>query len=230
MLHVTAMPSNPPDIHPPDIRIAVTPDSPASTEDDTGGSFLAVRHFQLVAHYPSGETSAPFAYDVVHRRALDAVIVLAHHTQNGQVHVYLRSAVRPPLVLRDDPEPTPGQWELMAGLIEPGESPRAAGVRELEEELGFHVSESQLQDLGPYTYPVPGFIGERQVFFHVEVDPKTRRIPSEDGSALERGASIVDLPLGEALALARDGKLRDAKTELALRRLVDTIMQPQYRK
>jgi ADP-ribose pyrophosphatase len=75
--------------------------------------------------------------------------------------------------------------------------------------------------LGAWTYPAPGIIGERHVFFHVEVDPSARRDPPGDGSALERAAEIVSIPLDEALALARSGNLRDAKTELALRRLAE---------
>jgi len=206
----------------------LAPGSTGPTTDATPDGvrpFLSVRRFRLVAHYPNGATSDPFAYDIVHRRALDAVIVLAHHTtQEGEVRIFLRSAVRPPLVLREQPDDAPGQWELVAGLIEPGESARAAGARELEEELGFTISEADLEELGPWTYPVPGFIGERQIFFHVPVDPHARRTPTEDGSPLEREAAIIDLPLRRALDLAREGLLRDAKTELALRRLADTIL------
>jgi ADP-ribose pyrophosphatase len=112
---------------------------------------------------------------------------------------------------------------VVAGLIEPGESPRVAGARELLEEIGVAAHPEELRELGPYSYPAPGIIGERHVFYHVEVDPTSRVTPTEDGSALERGATIVAVGLDDALALARAGRLRDAKTELALRRLVEAV-------
>jgi ADP-ribose pyrophosphatase len=114
-------------------------------------------------------------------------------------------------------------WELPAGLVEPSEDPAAAAAREIEEELGFVVSASAMQALGPWTFPAPGIIGERHVFFHVEVDPLARGTPSEDGSALERGAAILAIPIGEALEHARQGNIPDAKTELGLRRLAELL-------
>jgi ADP-ribose pyrophosphatase len=78
-----------------------------------------------------------------------------------------------------------------------------------------------MQPLGPWTFPAPGIIGERHIYFHVEVDPRTRTTPTEDGSALERAASIVTLPVRDAIEHCRRGAIPDAKTELALRRLAE---------
>jgi ADP-ribose pyrophosphatase len=49
----------------------------------------------------------------------------------------------------------------------------------------------------------------------------TATTPSEDGSPLERGASVVHLPLDELLAACRSGAIEDSKTELALRRFAE---------
>jgi ADP-ribose pyrophosphatase len=191
------------------------------------GGFLNLRRVDLKALYPNGVVSAPFAYDVCDREAMDAVIVVAHFRgSDGTRHVLLRSCVRPPVALREPSEPVDEggrMWEVVAGLIEPGEEAARAGARELAEELGFEVPASALAPLGPFTYPAPGIIGERHVYFHVEVDPRARKTPTEDGSALERGAAIVDVALPRALEAARAGKLRDAKTELALRRLAELV-------
>jgi ADP-ribose pyrophosphatase len=186
------------------------------------GGFLAVRRTELVA-VQNGARSASFAYDVVDRRALDASVMVVHHREGDHVCVWLRSCLRPPLVLRDDGAPSAVLWELPAGLVEPGESPRAGAAREIAEELGFDVPESALVDLGPPSFPAPALLGEVHYFFHVEVDPSTRHEPEGDGSPVEAGARIISVPLDLALAACRTGEIRDEKTELALRRLAEAI-------
>ena len=47
-----------------------------------------------------------------------------------------------------------------------------------------------MRPLGAWTFPVPGMIAERHLYFSVEVDPRARATPTEDGSALERAAAI----------------------------------------
>src|SRR5690606_29700047 len=107
-------------------------------------------------------------------------------------YVYLRSAVRPPVEMRDAKRsasvepPLRALWEAPAGLVEPDEE-SAAGIvrcaqRELLEEAGFDVPASALRPLGPSTFPCPGVIAERHYYFHVEVDPALQREPSLDGS------------------------------------------------
>jgi len=139
--------------------------------------------------------------------------------------------VRPPCALRPSfPEAPPGApppdanlWEVPAGLVEPGEDPAETAARELGEELGFTARASDMRPLGPWTFPAPGFIGERHLFYAVEVDPSVRQVPSEDGSALERAAAICALPLLEVIEHCRTGAIRDAKTELVARRLVEAL-------
>ncbi|HSO37807.1 MAG TPA: NUDIX domain-containing protein, partial [Labilithrix sp.] len=165
-----------------------------------------------------------FPYDVVERHALDACVIAAHYESEGRVWVWLRSSVRPPMGLRAGGAPDAVVlWELPAGLIEAGETPRAAAVRELAEELGFAVPESALAPLGPPAFPAPAFIGEEHHFFHVRVDAAGRPEPEGDGSPVEAVAVVVAVPLDEALAAARRGELRDEKTELALRRLAEVL-------
>jgi ADP-ribose pyrophosphatase len=205
----------------PAIHIEVARDRTA--ESRASGGFLDVRRLELSVRYPDGTKSRPFAYDIADRRALDAVVIAAHFLEAGVLHVYLRSAVRPPCALRPiPPAHGGGLWELPAGLVEPDETFVAAAVRELTEELGFTVQESAMRPLGPWTFPAPGMIGERHVFFAVDVDPRTREAPTEDGSALEREAAIVALPVRDALEHCRNGAIPDAKTELALRRLAES--------
>jgi ADP-ribose pyrophosphatase len=204
----------------PAIRVRVARDRSAGAL--ASGGFLNVSRFELVACYPDGTESRAFPYDIADRRALDAAVIVAHFAADGVRHVYLRSAVRPPCALRAlDPVRDGSLWEVPAGLIEPDEDPAAAAARELGEELGFLAQASSLSPLGPWMFPVPGMIAERNVYYAIEVDPSTRATPTEDGSALERAAAICAIPLSQALEHCRSGAIRDAKTELALRRLAD---------
>lgn len=196
-------------------------------------AFLHIRRQLLRARFPDGTTSEPFWYDSVDRSRLDAVVIAAHYRdEHNQRRVFLRSALRPALLVRQAGEQPMaekttlgGLWELPAGLVEADErSPdglRACAARELHEEVGLQVDPEALHDLGPPVFPAPGMIGERQFFFHIEVDPLHRVTPPEDGSVLERGAVIVALPVLEAIQQARAGEIEDAKTELGLRRLAE---------
>ncbi|MDP9149083.1 MAG: NUDIX hydrolase [Myxococcota bacterium] len=207
---------------PPAIRLVVTRDR--SAEARASGGFLDVQRVDLVAYYPDGTHSDPFAYDIATRRALDAVVLVAHFVKEGVRHVFLRSAVRPPCALRPIAPPHDGcLWELPAGLVEKDEEPLAAAMRELGEELGFGAEGDALRPLGEWSFPAPGIIGERHIYYETEVDAATRAIPSEDGSALERGGAVVAVPLLDAMEHCRRGTIRDAKTEIALRRLAERL-------
>ncbi len=200
-----------------------------------GAGFLRLIRRRYRAAYPDGSHSPPFVYDAIDRNAIDAVVIAAHFSDaRGVQRVFLRSAMRPPLTLRDRTHsPLPEEacdgalWELPAGLVESDERSPAgvarAAQRELHEELGFAVALDALHALGPSTFPAPGFVAERHFFFEVAVDPSLRGEPLLDGSALERFAEIVDVSLDEALDMCRSGAIEDSKTELVLRRLQERL-------
>lgn len=195
--------------------------------------FLRLLRRRFVATYADGSRSQPFVYDEVDRTAIDAVVILAHFVAEGGVrHVYLRSALRPPVVFRDRArsplpahDPAGSIWELPAGLVEVAEQSsrglRVGALRELFEELGFRGDPDALVELGPSTFPAPGIIAERHFYFALEVVPEQRAEPELDGSALEHDGVVFSLPVDEALALCRSGVIVDAKTELGLRRLAE---------
>jgi ADP-ribose pyrophosphatase len=204
----------------PRVSLRVARDRTA--ESGPTGGFLNLRRVDLVATREDGEPSPRFSYDVATRSSLDAVVMVAHYLEGKVRRVFLRSAVRPALALRPlAPLHDGGLWELPAGLIDAGESPPQAAARELAEELGFRVDPEALFPIGPPLFPAPGLIAEMHYFFHVEVDPARREMPTEDGSVLEKDASIVAVPLEDALEHCRRGAIPDAKTELALRRLAE---------
>jgi ADP-ribose pyrophosphatase len=193
--------------------------------------FLELQRTRYRTRGLDGSYSREFVYDSVGRRALDAVIIAAHFENRGRLYVYLRSALRPPLLEREQRETADHQpqavqlWELPAGLVEAGENSTlgllSAAARETQEELGFALEPGRFQPLGHGVYPLPAVIGERQFFFHVQVDPSERQTPSLDGSVLEEAGAIFACELGQALELCRNGQILDSKTELGLRRLAE---------
>lgn len=214
----------------PAIRLELVED--VSPPDASG--FLKLIRQRYRAHYPDGSSSEPFLYDSIDRRAIDAVVICAHYATPRGRCVYLRSCLRPPLFNRpktrgtyDVPEPLGALWELPAGLVEERDQnpqgPALTAQRELFEELGFQVPIQAVRPLGFPLLPAPGFVAEQQFFFHVEVDPTTRKEPELDGSPLEHCGQVITLALGEALELCRQGSFHDAKTELGLRRLAEEL-------
>lgn len=198
------------------------------------GGFMRIKRWRLRAHLASGAVSDEFVYDCLDRDRLDAVIIAPHFRdpKSKRRFVYLRSSLRPPVFFRPmdvrpfEEKPTLGSvWELPAGLVERDErSPdglKRCAARELLEEVGFTVEPSEVAELGPSMFPVPATVGERHFYFHVEVDPSRIGAPTEDGSALEREATIVAIPLDEALALVRAGEIEDLHSEIGLRRLAE---------
>lgn len=187
---------------------------------ETGTPFLELRRFSFTV-----DGGPEIAYDVVERRALDASILCAYFYAEGEIFVYLRQSVRPPLALRGsgrDPVETPVLWELPAGLIEPGETPHAAAVREGFEELGFRFG--AMDPLGAPVFSAPAMIGEKQYFYAAEVIPADRVEPPGDGTALEAIANEVRaFSLSSLLHAISVGAIADSKTELGLRRFYECM-------
>jgi ADP-ribose pyrophosphatase len=98
--------------------------------------------------------------------------------------------------------------ELPAGTLEEGEDPQACAARELAEETGYRAARLELLMT---LYPSPGVLSERlQVYLAEGLEPG---VPNrEPGEQME----TVLLPVAEALAQVRDGRLTDAKTVAAL--------------
>lgn len=196
----------------------------ASAQGSDAPPFLRVEGQELA--FTEGPASGGRCrYDLVRRRAIDAAVVVAYvRTTSGSVAVFLRSALRPPLALRDDDVTLDaGLWELPAGLIERGEDPREAAARELFEEVGVRVAPEALVPLGGAVVPMPAVIGERQFGFSVDVTGLPVEEPSLDGGMLELGGAVVCVD-AHALASHLDhDPLVDAKTELFLRRFLRSL-------
>lgn len=211
----------------PAIRLEVTEDYTAQSRPDEG--YLRVRRRKMRAHHGGGQIGETFKYDVVERWNPDAIAILLHFVRDGERRVILRSAVRPPLAMRDgwigpfpDGVDRGELWEIPAGLVEKDErNPQglvACCVRETEEEVGLTIAPESVRPLGGPFFPSAGIVGECVFLYEAEIDGDAPRHAEGDGP-LEKGARVVDVPLSLALAWCDSGALPDGKTEIALRRL-----------
>lgn len=94
--------------------------------------------------------------------------------------------------------------ELVAGTLEPGEEPSVTAGRELQEEAGYKAG--RLTKLGEF-YSAPGFCSELlHLYLAEELTPS--RLPGDEDEEIE----VERYSPAEALQLALNGQLRDAKT------------------
>ncbi len=108
-------------------------------------------------------------------------------------------------------------WELPAGKIDHGEPPEATARRELQEEAGFTAG--GWQPLG-YLIASPGVFTER-VWCYLATDLQPAATAHEAGEVIE----IHWLDFGEALRMARDGRITDAKTIVGLFRAAGVLAE-----
>jgi len=95
-------------------------------------------------------------------------------------------------------------WELVAGRIDPGETPKVAAARELIEETGYRAKRFRVfLDI----FPTPGFLEERMFILLAEGLTAGEAEPEEDEKIISRAYNRNQLE-----EMIRSGKLRDAKS------------------
>lgn len=114
-------------------------------------------------------------------------------------------------------ETDPMILEVAAGLIDPGEEPETAVMREAAEELGFRLSE--LQQVAAY-YVSPGTLTER-IHAYLASYSLNDRI-GEGGGLEDEGEDIIveEIALDELGEAVLQGSLRDAKTIMLIQHLM----------
>lgn len=99
-------------------------------------------------------------------------------------------------------------WEIPAGTIEPGETPKECAGRELEEETGYRA-----RSLTPFfdCYAAPGYSMELMRLFLARGLKPTERRPEEDEII-----SVEPITRERAFRMIKSGEICDAKTICAL--------------
>jgi ADP-ribose pyrophosphatase len=95
-------------------------------------------------------------------------------------------------------------WELVAGRIDPGETPSEAAARELIEETGYRAKKLKIfLDI----FPTPGFLEERMYILLAEGLTPGEARPEDDEKITAKAFSRPQIE-----SMIRTGKIRDAKT------------------
>lgn len=130
---------------------------------------------------------------VTHQGAVAVLVV-----KNGQMYFVKQYRIANEMLLT----------EIPAGLIEPGETPAEAAMRECREEIGYRPI--NLYRLGEFI-PTPGYCSEKITLFCATEflwDP----LAEDDDEFI----SLVKIPVRTARALFINGKFIDGKTVAAL--------------
>ena len=214
-------------------EIEIVEDRTERSRCDEG--FLRLRRFRARNRREDGSRSAEYPIDVIDRPALDAVAVCLWARGPAGIEVLTRRGLRPAAYFRRGktavlPEP---EYllveELVAGVLEPGEvgldALRRRASDEVREEAGLEIEPSRFEPLGGPFFMLPGIASEKIHLVAAEVargpGPPVWSAPETgDGSPLEEGAELRWRPLGAAVEACERGEIEDAKTELALRRLL----------
>ena len=99
-------------------------------------------------------------------------------------------------------------WEIPAGTMEPGETPKECARRELEEETGYRAK--RLLPLFD-CYPAPGYSMELMHVFLARGLTPAEQNPEEDEII-----SVKPVTSERAFRMIKSGQIRDAKTICAL--------------
>lgn len=127
----------------------------------------------------------------------------------------LARQLRVPLVVTGETDPL--LLEAAAGLIDEGETPEQAVVREGEEELGFKLSSLYLV---AHAYASPGSLTEKPYHFLASYS-LTDKIGNGGGLEAEgEDIEVEEIALDELGEAVLQGKLRDMKTIILIQHLM----------
>ena len=98
--------------------------------------------------------------------------------------------------------------EVPAGKLEPGEDPKRAGIRELQEETGYQAK--NVEYIGKY-YPTPGYCSEI-ISLYLATDLTFVGQNLDEGEFVE----VKKIPLAALVEMVMNNEIFDAKTAIAI--------------
>jgi ADP-ribose pyrophosphatase len=102
-------------------------------------------------------------------------------------------------------------YELAAGVVEKGETPKEVVAREVMEEVGY-----QIKNIKPLicVYPSPGAVSERIYIYYAEV---VKQVNQGGGLISEQeDIRVLELPVKKVYQMVERGQIEDAKTLIGL--------------
>jgi nudix-type nucleoside diphosphatase (YffH/AdpP family) len=104
--------------------------------------------------------------------------------------------------------------EIIAGMVDPGETPEQTIRRELQEETGLNIK--TFEPISTF-YPSPGGSSELIYLYYAEVSGEQAKY-QETGGLLIHGEDVkaIEISLKDALVKIKSGEIVDAKTIIGL--------------
>ncbi len=198
------------------------------------GTFFTVESYRLQNEYGDRKPSPVYTCESVHRRGTDGVAVCIYRVEKeteGHAEILLKECIRPPLLLREKrieeerPNP-PILLEVVAGSREPEDKTpwalRQRAAAEVREEAGIWVTANRVRPMGPPVFTSPGGLSEEVHIYSCDVTGLPERgLELDKVHPLEMHSVLHWVSLDIARRWILDGTIRDAKTEIAIRRLID---------
>jgi len=165
----------------------------------------------MVAHLQNDGTMSSVQRRLVFERG-DSVAVLLFNRDQRTV-VLVEQFKVPALVARrrDDPVTTDG-WlvETLAGMIDSGETPQAAAIRETLEETGYRIATPEL--IGRF-FVSPGGTSERVFLYFAEVTGADRI--GAGGGVDDEDVKVLEIAVDQLFEQLADGLIEDPKLAIA---------------
>src|SRR5689334_3125753 len=161
----------------------------------------------MVAHQKNDGTTSSVQRRLVFERG-DSVAVLLFNRDRNTI-VLVEQFKVPALVARrrDEPITTDG-WlvETLAGMIDAGETPQTAAIRETLEETGYRIATPEL--IGRF-FASPGGTSERVFLYFAEVGDTDR--VSAGGGIEDEDVKVLEVGLDQAFEQLARGLIEDPK-------------------
>jgi ADP-ribose pyrophosphatase len=167
--------------------------------------YFRVDRYQVRHERHAGGLSGSFTREIFERGSASAVLPFDPLQDKVVLIEQFRAG---PMARGDDP----WLFELVAGIIEAGESSESTARREAEEEAGCTIAE--LQPIASY-YPSPGCMTEHATLFIGRVTvPQDGLIMGVDAEHEDIKVHVLDAH--QAISMLMAGKFRDSATIIAM--------------